>query len=179
MAGLTDGLPALALVMDPPLPGVLERPPRPSAEPMLGRSQWTRILLVGALEAAIVLTVFLSKLGGGDVALARSFAFSTLVFCELFRAFAARSRNLVYWQVGAFTNVHLIAVVALSALVQISLGHMAFARSFFRILAMSGPDTALCLALGLIPVSVLELGKLLRGAGRAVGAAEAPPSFGR
>ena len=91
---VTDGLPALALVMDPPVPGVLDRPPRSAAEPMLGRFEWTRVLWVGALEASLVLTVFLAKLGEGDVARARSLAFSTLVFCELFRAFAARSRKL-------------------------------------------------------------------------------------
>ncbi len=159
---VTDGLPALALVMDPPLPGVLERPPRPPREPMLGRSQWTRILWVGALEAGVVLSVFFAKLDGRDAVLARSLAFSTLVFCELFRAFAARSRRLLYWQVGAFTNVHLIAVVALSALVQVSLGDMAFTRGFFRIQALSGAEIGLCLALGLIPVTVLELNKLLR-----------------
>jgi P-type Ca2+ transporter type 2C len=158
---VTDGLPALALVMDPPVPGVLDRPPRPPAEPMLGRAEWTRILWVGALEASLVLAVFLGKLGTGDVELARSLAFSTLVFCELFRAFAARSRRLVYWQVGAFTNLHLIAVVAMSALVQVSIDHMAFTRSFFRIEEMSGAETVLCLAVGLVPVSILELHKLL------------------
>jgi Ca2+-transporting ATPase len=158
---VTDGLPALALVMDPPVPGVLDRRPRPPAEPMLGRAEWTRILWVGALEASLVLAVFLVELAKGDVDMARSLAFSTLVFCELFRAFAARSRRLVYWQVGAFTNLHLIAVVAMSALVQVSIDHMAFTRSFFRIEEMSGADTALCLAVGLIPVSVLELHKLL------------------
>jgi len=163
---VTDGLPALALVMDPPTPGVLDRPPRPPAEPMLGRSQWARILSVGALEAALVLTVFLAKLEGGDVALARSLAFSTLVFCELFRAFAARSRNLLYWQVGVFTNLHIVAVVALSVLVQVSIDHLAFARSFFRIEEMSTADTVLCLAVGLIPVTLLELRKLIPRLGR-------------
>jgi P-type Ca2+ transporter type 2C len=169
---VTDGLPALALVMDPLLPGVLDRPPRPPLEPMLGRSQWTRIVWVGVLEAGVVLGVFLAKLGDADVAEARSFAFSTVVFCELFRAFAARSRRLVYWQVGALTNVPLIAVVAFSALVQVSLGHMAFTRSFLRVHAMSATDTALCLALGLIPVTVLELTKLLPRARRAAAAEE-------
>jgi Ca2+-transporting ATPase len=159
---VTDGLPALALVMDPPTPGVLDRPPRPPFEPMLGRDQWTRILWVGALEAALVLTVFVVKLSTGDVAVARSLAFSTLVFCELFRAFAARSRKLVHWQVGAFTNLHLVAVVAMSVLVQVSIDHLAFARRFFRIEEMSPADTGLCLAVGLIPVTILELRKLAR-----------------
>jgi Ca2+-transporting ATPase len=171
---VTDGLPALALVMDPPLPGVLDRPPRRAGEPMLGRSQWLRVLWVGAMEAGVVLAVFLATLARGDVALARSVAFSTLVFCELFRAFAARSRTLVYWQVGAFTNLRLIAVVALSAMVQAGLGQLAFARSFFRIVALSPVETGLCLALGLVPVTVLEVAKLLRRGPAAPGAGAGP-----
>jgi Ca2+-transporting ATPase len=162
---VTDGLPALALVMDPPLPGVLDRPPRPPKEPILGRSQWARIAWVGALEASVVLSVYFAKLGTASVFEARSLAFSTLVFCELFRAFAARSRRLVHWQVGAFTNVPLLAAVALCAVVQASLGHVPFARDFFRMHAMSAAETGLCVALGLIPVTLLELGKLLRREG--------------
>ncbi len=161
---VTDGLPALALVMDPPLPGVLRRPPRSPRERMLGWVQWRRILLIGALEAGLVLAVFLAKLQEADLATARGVAFSTLVFCELFRAFAARSPRLVYWQVGVFTNVHLLGVVALSALVQIALSHVPWGRSFFRIPEMPAADIALCLALGLVPVTVLELTKLVRKA---------------
>jgi P-type Ca2+ transporter type 2C len=159
---VTDGLPALALVMDPPLPGVLQRPPRPPREPLLGRSQWAKVLWVGALEAALVLTVFALELGEKGVVEARSFAFSTLVFCELFRALAARSRRLVYWQVGALTNVPLVAVVALSTLVQIGLGQVPLLAGLFKIHPMSVGDLVLCLALGLVPVTVLEVGKLLR-----------------
>jgi Ca2+-transporting ATPase len=159
---VTDGLPALALVMDPPLPGVLRRPPRSPRERMLGWVQGRRILLVGALEAGLVLAVFLAKLHETDLATARGVAFSTLVFCELFRAFAARSLRLVYWQVGIFTNIHLLAVVALSALVQIALSHIPWGRSFFRIPEMSAADISLCLAVGLVPVTVLELTKLAR-----------------
>jgi len=159
---VTDGLPALALVMDPPLPGVLNRPPRSPLEPMLGRSQWTRILWVGALEAAIVLTAFAVELREKNLVEARAFAFSTLVFCELFRALAARSRRLLYWQVGIFTNMHLVAVIALSTLVQVALGRVPFFASLFKIQPMSAADTAVCLALGLVPVTLLEVGKLLR-----------------
>ena len=161
---VTDGLPALALVMDPPLPGVLQRPPRSPREPLLGAAQWKRILWVGALEAGLVLAVFVATLRDADLATARGIAFSTLIFCELFRALAARSRRLVYWQVGLFTNLHLVAVVALSAFAQMFVSHVALGRSFFRIPEMSASDTALCLALGLVPVTLLELTKLARRA---------------
>jgi Ca2+-transporting ATPase len=159
---VTDGLPALALVMDPPLPGVLRRPPRPPGEPMLGRSQWSRILGIGALEAAVVLAGFFMTLRGADLAMARSVAFSTLVFCELFRAFAARSPRLVLWQVGAFTNLHLIAVIAFSAALQVALGYMPFTRALLGIQALPAAGIGLCLALGLVPVTILEVGKLVR-----------------
>ncbi len=157
----TDGLPALALVMDPPEPDVMSRPPRASSEPMLGAPQWRRILAISLVEAAVVLSTFAWALERGDVGQARGFAFSTLVFCELFRAFAARSPRLVYWQVGAFSNVPLLAVVAASAALQIALPYIPFTRTLFDLHAMSPADTTLCLGLGLVPVSVVELAKLL------------------
>jgi magnesium-transporting ATPase (P-type) len=49
----TDGLPALALVMEPTAPDVLDRPPRAPGAPMLGRSLWRAILLTAALEARL------------------------------------------------------------------------------------------------------------------------------
>jgi Ca2+-transporting ATPase len=53
-----DGLPALALVMDPTEDDVLERPPRNPREPILGSSQWSHILLTGLLQAVVTLSIF-------------------------------------------------------------------------------------------------------------------------
>jgi Ca2+-transporting ATPase len=164
---VTDGLPALALVMDPAPGDALTRPPRPPGQPMLGRAQWRRVLRMGALEAAVVLATFAWVVRSGDLAHARAIAFSTLVFCELFRAFAARSPRLVYWQVGVFTNVHLLAVVALSAALQLMLPFVPLARGRLDLEGMSPADSALALGLGLVPVTVLELSKLLMKVRRA------------
>src|SRR5262245_49094318 len=106
---VTDGLPALALVMDPPDPDVLRRPPRALAEPMLGRREWTGVSATGALEAAVVLGVYVWALRASGVQAARALAFDTLVVSELFRAFAARSPTRLFGQVGVFTNLRLIA----------------------------------------------------------------------
>src|SRR6185436_13869768 len=72
---VTDGLPALALVMDPPDPDALRHPPRPPAEPMLGRPEWTGIVSTGALEAAVILGVFGWALAREGVDVARALAF--------------------------------------------------------------------------------------------------------
>jgi len=159
---VTDGLPALALVMDPPDDRVLSRPPRRSNEPMLGRPEWQSILWTGALQAVAVLVVFVWTLDTRDLEAARNLAFSTLVFGELFRAFAARSPTRVFWEVGAFTNVLLLLVVAVSVLLQLGLHHLPFAQELFEIGPVSLNDCVIGIAVGLGPVTLLELSKLVR-----------------
>jgi Ca2+-transporting ATPase len=162
---LTDGLPALALVMDPPDADVLARPPRDPVEPMLGRSQWLTIGVTGALQAAVTLGVFVSALDQGE-AVARNLAFSTLVFGELFRAFAARSPDRVLFEVGAFTNLKLLGIVVLSASFQLALHHVLWIEELFQIAPLTLEQCLWSIGLGLIPVSVLEISKLVRRAMR-------------
>jgi Ca2+-transporting ATPase len=161
---VTDGLPALALVMDPPDADLLHRPPRPPGEAILGRAEWRRIGAISVIEAGVVLAAFAWALGGDDPAGARGFAFSTIVFCELFRALAARSTRRLYWQVGAFTNLPLLAIVLLSVLIQATLPHLPVLRDLFDLHSMTGARTLHALGLGLVPVTAVELAKLAGGA---------------
>jgi P-type Ca2+ transporter type 2C len=159
---VTDGLPALALVRDPVDPDAMSKPPRKVDEPMLARAEWKLVAATGVLEATVTLGVFVWALGARDVITARSLAFSVLVFAELFRAFAARSRDRLFLEVGALTNVPLVAVVLCSMLLQIAVLQLPWARGVFQLGAVSGAELGLALALGLVPVTVLELVKLLR-----------------
>jgi len=163
---VTDGLPALALVMDPTDEDVLQGPPRHPDEPMLGRAQWRFVVLTGLLQAAATLGVFFWALQSRDLTRARSLAFSTLVFGELFRAFAARSPTRIFWEVGAFTNLRLLGVVVASVLVQLSIHSIPATQAFFQIAPLSGADAAVALAVGLCPVTVVEVQKLVRRAAR-------------
>jgi Ca2+-transporting ATPase len=158
---VTDALPAIALVMDPVADDVLDRPPRPPDEPMLGRVEWRRVAFAAGIEAAVTLAVFAGVLSIGSLADARSSAFTTLVLSELLRAFAARSPTRIFWQVGALSNVRLLAVIAMSVAAQAAIHHIAAARDVFGIVALTPSRWAIALAMALVPVTVLELGKLL------------------
>jgi Ca2+-transporting ATPase len=160
---VTDGLPALALVMDPVPDDVLRRPPRAPDEAMLGGAEWMMVGLAAGVEAAVVLAAFAWVLSPGTVAEARSVAFSTLVLSELLRAFAARSPTRTFWHVGALTNLRLLAVIAASALAQVFIHDLAVTQSFFRIVPLTPSQWLLALAMALVPVSVLEIQKLIAG----------------
>ena len=157
---VTDGLPALALVVDPPEEDVLQRPPRHPDEPMLGRTQWRFIVTTGLLQAAATLSVFVWALNARDLTEARNLAFSVLVFGELFRACAARSTTRMFWEVGAFTNVWLLGVVVFSVLVQLGIHHIPLAQAVFEIGPLSAADCALSVLVALGPVTVIETAKL-------------------
>lgn len=158
----TDGLPALALVGDPLANDLLRRAPRKPNEPMLGRPQWTTVIVTGLLQAAVTLSVFAWALESRDLAEARNLAFSVIVFSELFRSFAARSTTQLFWEVGAFTNLRLLGIVLVSGLVQLGLHHIPFAQRLLGTGPLPASDCTLAVALGLIPVSLLECWKLMR-----------------
>jgi Ca2+-transporting ATPase len=159
---VTETMPALALVTDPTEGDVLARPPRRPDEPILGRAQWLRILCTGGLQAGVALGAFAWALHTRDVLTARNFAFSVLVFGDVLRSLAARSDTRVFWSVGVLTNVRLVAVVALTVLLQLGLHHIPWSQRIFEIGAVSLSDCALMLLFATIPVTVLELGKLVR-----------------
>ncbi len=159
---VTDGLPALALVMDPPESDTLARPPRRPEAPLLGRPEWTRVALTGLLQATVTLATFAWVLPRSGIETARNLAFSTLVFGELFRAFAARSDTRVFWETAIFGNLKLLAVVVLSAFLQLGIHHVPVAQDFFGIAPISLQACGVSVLLGLIPVTVLELTKLIR-----------------
>jgi P-type Ca2+ transporter type 2C len=163
---VTDGLPALTLVMDPADEDVLSKPPRQPNEPMLGRAQWHFIAMTGVLEAATTLAIFTWALTWRDLTEARSLAFATLVFAELFRAFAARSTTRTFWEVGAFTNLRLLGAISVSVVIQIAIHYLPATQRFFQIGTLPLTDGLLALAVGLCPVTIIELRKLARrGAG--------------
>jgi Ca2+-transporting ATPase len=174
----TDGLPALALVMDPAPPDALSRPPRPPDEPMLGRPEWRRVLAIGLLEAVVVLVTFGWVLAERNLAEARTVAFTTLVFSELLRALAARSPSRLFWEVGAFTNLKLLAVIAGSILLQVGLLHVPATRELFGLADIGLRDCGIALFIGLIPVSAWELAKLAARAARHLRGPGAPVAAG-
>ncbi len=161
---VTDGLPALALVMDPADAEVLERPPRDPARPMLGRREWFSIAGLGTLVSAVTLGAFSFARGTDTLEHARTVAFSTLVYCQVFNAFGARSFTRTFLEVGSFTNLRLVGVVVVTALLQVGLLAWPVTQRLFGLGPFAWSVVGLSVAAGLVPLAVVEVGKLVRRA---------------
>lgn len=159
---VTDGFPALALVMDPAGDEVLARPPKAQAQPMLGRREWTAIALVGVVIGTVTLGVFRYELSSDTLDHARTVAFSSLVFAQVFNAFGARSFTRTFLEVGSFTNLRLVAVVVSTALLQVGLMALPLTQRLFGLGSFSWRVLLISVVAGLVPITLVELAKLVR-----------------
>jgi P-type Ca2+ transporter type 2C len=160
---VTESFPGLALVVDPPDDDVLADPPRDPKESLLDRPARRVILATALLQASVCLAVYAwaLEIDGRSLADARSLTFNTLVCSGLLRAFAFRSPTKLLWQVGALRNIWLALVVIVSIALQIGLYQLEFTRSLLGLGLLSWADLGLGLAVSFIPVSILELAKIV------------------
>jgi Ca2+-transporting ATPase len=163
---VTDGLPALCLATDPIDPDVMQRRPRPRTESMTDRSFLRSMLLTGVLTAAVAFAVYFYVLQTESLETARTYAFTVLVFAELLRSFGARSETKQVWRISLFTNLNLVLVVAVSFGFQVWSQHNAILGRVLKTSFMPLTDCLLLLAVGTIPLLVLEGVKMVRRARR-------------
>ncbi len=159
---VTDGMPALALGLEPPEPDIMNRPPRSPREAVINWSRGLLILFHGALVAAVCIGAFWMSYRGDPANMphARTFTFCVAAFAQLFFALGCRSDRLTFWERGWLTNPSLLSAILISSLLQVSVVMLPFAQPVFEIGSQLGQEWGTVLLLALIPVSVIELGKL-------------------
>jgi Ca2+-transporting ATPase len=167
---VTDSLPALALGTEPPERAAMSRRPRPPGEAIIGWRRGLVILLHGALLAAAAVGAFawfyFRTPAAPDLEAARTAAFSVLVLAQLFYALSCRSFSLTMPQLGWFTNPRLVAAIALGALLQLAVVALPATRMLFGVRTPASPaDWAAIVALALLPVTLIELAKIVRRKG--------------
>ncbi len=111
----TDGLPALALAVDPPETDLMRRPPRDPARGLFPPPVLAVMLVAGLWSAAVNLALFAWALAAGrSLAQAMTMTFACLVLIQLCNAYNFRSgrRSVVY---RPFANRWLNAAVAWEA----------------------------------------------------------------
>ena len=172
----TDGLPALALGVDPKAPDIMSRPPRPPAEGVFSPTV-TALLAAIALYLTVILIplfgyyYYYNPWGLSDPEMvlteAQTMVFITLVLMQLVNAFNCRSDYLSLFKVGVFGNRFLILAVLVSLAMMVMVIEWDPLSRLFHTTPLRWQDWVLAAGLSLTLVPVVELTKwIVRRRGR-------------
>lgn len=156
---LTDGLPALALGVEPREPGVMKRSPRNPKENILNKHSIELLVLIGVLFAAATLILFYAELPSG-IQHARTIAFTTIVVTELFIALSMRS-SLPILEIGLFSNKKLLLAILSSFILQLAVIYIPIFDAVFETTEPTLDDWIPIFAASFLILFVLEIRKYI------------------
>jgi Ca2+-transporting ATPase len=146
---VTDGLPAIALGMEPGDGSAMHRPPRDPGESVFSDGLLGRIVFRGILIGLATLLTFSLLLGqGASLAAARTGALVALVATQLFHVLECRSETRSLLELNPFGNPLLLAAAAISAAAVALAVYFPPLQSVFATEALSAPQLRLSLAAG-------------------------------
>ena len=158
----TDGLPALALAVDPPEPDLMHRPPRNPREGIFTKPVITLMVAGGAWSTLINLLLFGWMLGSGrGIQEAMTMTFVSLVLIQFLKAYNFRSEHFSVLKrpfANKWLNLAILWELALLALVI----YIPILQKPFGTFTLTTIDWMIIIGLSISIVPVLELAKWLQ-----------------
>jgi Ca2+-transporting ATPase len=159
----TDGLPALALGVEPPEPDLMRRAPRKAGDAVFDRSV---LAVLGSLSLIILagtVPIFYTYWETEGIAKAQSMTFVTLILFELFFAHACRSLRFTVLQLGVFGNRWLWLATLTSAAMMLAVVYIPGWAAAFHVVPLTPADWGVALSVSFAGFLLLETGKWLLG----------------
>lgn len=167
---VTDGLPALALAVEPAEPDVMKRPPHDPGESIFARGLGAYMIRIGIVLAILAIGLMSWSYGyahanptaedpNGDRW--KTMVFTTLCIAQMGHALAIRSNSRLTIELNPFSNPFLLGAVFLTSLLQLALVYIPFMRSFFNTHYLSASELGICLGVSALMFIWVELEKLV------------------
>jgi Ca2+-transporting ATPase len=156
---VTDGVPALALALEPGEKGLMDRAPAEPGESIFARGIGRYIIRIGVVFSLIVIGLMVYAKSQNSPW--ETMVFTTLCLAQMGHALSARS-DLPLIQVAPFSNPWLIWAVLLTSGLQLLLLYVPWLSNFFGTTPLSGHDLLICVGFSLFFFLYLELEKILR-----------------
>ncbi|MBE3575317.1 MAG: cation-translocating P-type ATPase [Firmicutes bacterium] len=162
---VTDGLPAIALSLDPPAGDVMRRPPRPPREGIFARGMLVSILIQGAVMGFSALAAFIAAFTlWHDLPAARTIAFTTLVLAQLVFVFRCREESLALKWRSLVSNPRLLGAILISVAMQLVVLYAEPLRPVFDTVSLNRDHWLLVAASTLAAGLLTEAGRLVHTA---------------
>ncbi|MEA5533793.1 cation-translocating P-type ATPase [Crocosphaera sp. XPORK-15E] len=147
---VTDGLPALALAVEPADPHIMERPPFNPDESIFARGLGLYIVRIGIIFAIITITLMswafnYSQQPGNDPESWKTMVFTTLCIAQMGHAIAARSTTRLAIEMNPFSNIYLWGAVTVTTILQLMLVYVEPLRNFFNTTVLTREQLIICL----------------------------------
>ena len=129
----TDGLPAIALGVDPADKDIMRKAPRDRKEGIFARGLTEKILVRGSLIGICTLLSFMvGRYYGMNLETCRTLTLATLVMSQLFHVFECRSERHSIFEIKLFTNLYLVGAVSFSIIMLAAILYIPFLQGIFH-----------------------------------------------
>ncbi|NJR57653.1 MAG: cation-transporting P-type ATPase, partial [Cyanobacteria bacterium CRU_2_1] len=163
---VTDGLPALALAVEPAEPDVMERPPHDPSESIFARGLGLYMIRIGIVLGIITIALmvwayhYTVATYGTDDQRWKTMVFTTLCLAQMGHAMAIRSNNRMTFELNPFSNPFILIAVTLTSILQLLLIYVEPLRNFFGTHYLTPTEVSICLGVSLLMFVWVELEKL-------------------
>ncbi len=155
---VADGLPSVALGLEPGEQDTMRRPPNYPNESIFSRKVIVQILWGGILIGMVLLGVgywYWSKKNPAW----QTMVLTTIIFSRMSLIMAVRSSKASLFQIGLLSNKPLLGAVSLTIAMQLAIIYLPFLQKFFGTVALSEMDLAISVALSLVVFVGIEIEK--------------------
>jgi Ca2+-transporting ATPase len=155
---MTDGLPALALSVEPAEENVMKRPPRHPKESIFAHGLGIHAIWVGLLMASVVLFIQAWSIKT-EHAHWQTMVFTVLCLTQLGHVLAIRSERESLFKLGLLSNKPLLGAVLLSFIFQMATIYVPFLNPIFKTKPLTLDELFITLGLSLIVFFAVEAEK--------------------
>ena len=161
---VTDGLPALALAVEPPEPNIMNRPPIDPKASIFSQGLGLYIIRIGIIFAIITISLMTWAYNSAQTTNNpdswKTMVFTTLCIAQMGHALAVRSSDRLTVELNPFSNPYLLASVVVTTILQLLLIYVPPLRSFFGTEALTLQQLLICIGFSLLMFVWVELEKL-------------------
>jgi Ca2+-transporting ATPase len=161
---VTDGLPGLAMTLEPQEKDIMQRPPRPPMESIFAHGMWQHIFWVGLLIGGLSLGAQAWAWHGGSDNW-QTIVFTVLTFSQLVHALVIRSETRSLLSIGFVSNPKLLLAILLTVVMQLMVIYVPFFNDIFQTSPLEIHELLVCFLLPLVVFVLVELEKLAAGRG--------------
>ncbi len=165
---VTNGLPALALGIDPPDPTQMMEPPRKATSSLLGMREYLGIAVVGVLMGGLATACYYwpwTLPGVDKFEYGRAVAFSLLALSPLFHALNCRSATASIFALRPILPIALLASMVVSGAIHLVAVLVPSLHDVFRTWSLSATEWLVLIMLSASIIPMIEVLKLLQRTG--------------